>query len=41
MSKDSIINQARIESEDVLSFDDFLKHYFDQTLGQQMPYVNK
>ena len=38
VSNASLEEQARIEAEDVLSFDEFLDHYFKQTLGQQMPY---
>jgi len=39
LSKTSLTAQAKIEADDVLNFDDFLKHYFDRTLGQQMPYT--
>jgi len=39
MSQPSLAAQAKIEAEDVLNFDDFLTHYFKQTLGQQMPYA--
>ncbi len=39
MSEESVKKQAQIEAEDVLSFDDFLAHYFKETLGQQMPYA--
>ncbi len=38
LSEESILEQKKIESEDVLNFDDFLKHYFSETLGDQMPY---
>jgi len=39
MTSISLQKQAAIEAEDVLSFDEFLMHYFDQTLAQQKPYV--
>ena len=37
----SLEDQANIEREDVLNFDDFLLNYFNQTLGQQIPYSGK
>lgn len=40
LSEKSIEEQLKIEQADVLNFDNFLDHYFNQTLGAQQPYVN-
>mgnify|MGYP000662234879 CR=1 FL=1 len=38
LSEESIQAQIKIEVDDKLNFDEFLAHYFKQTLGQQPPY---